>query len=317
MSVREERAMAGGEAGVGVAEWYAVRESKGLWWEAWERFRRDKLALAGGAIIILLVVLALGASLFSQYVTHYAPYEQDLRSNLKRPGFQKAPEEPRHWLGTDELGRDVLTRAIYAARISLGVSGATVLIALTVGTLMGTLSGFYGGVLDAVIMRFVDIMLSIPAFFLLLFIAVVFSPGIVAFSFVIASVSWMGVSRLVRGEFLSIKARDYVDAARVVGASNARIIFRHILPNATTPLIVAATLMSGNVILIETALSYLGMGVQPPTPSWGNMLTKSAQYLYKAPFLVFIPGFFIFITVLAINLMGNGLRDALDPRLKQ
>jgi peptide/nickel transport system permease protein len=305
------------EAAVRLVEYYAVRESKGLLREAWDRFRRDRLALAGGVVIILLVVLALGASLFSQYVTHYRPYSQDLRSNLKPPGFQKAPDEARHWLGTDELGRDVLTRVVYAARISLGVSGATVLIALTVGTLMGTLSGFYGGMLDALIMRFVDIMLSIPAFFLLLFIAVVFSPGILAFCFVIASVSWMGVSRLVRAEFLSIKARDYVDAARVVGASNARIIFRHILPNATTPLIVAATLMSGNVILIETALSYLGMGVQPPTPSWGNMLTKSAQYLYKAPFLVFIPGFFIFFTVLAINLMGNGLRDALDPRLRE
>ncbi len=306
-----------GEPVVGIQEWYAVRESKGLFREAWDRFRRDRLALTGGAIIALLVVLALGASLFSQYVTHYQPYRQDLRANFKLPGFQLAPDRARHWLGTDELGRDILTRAIYAARISLGVAAATVLIALTAGTLLGALAGFYGGVLDALIMRFVDIMLSIPAFFLLLFIAVVFSPGVVAFSFVIASVSWMGVSRLVRGEFLSVKGRDYVDAARVVGASNARIIFRHILPNATTPVIVAATLMIGNVILIETALSYLGMGVQPPTPSWGNMLTNSAEYLYKAPFLVFIPGFFIFITVLAINLMGNGLRDALDPRLKE
>ena len=189
MSIEEERAMTAEEAAVRLAEYYAVRESKGLLREAWDRFRRDRLALVGGVVIILLVVLALGASLFSQYVTHYQPYSQDLWSNLKSPGFQKAPDEARHWLGTDELGRDVLTRAIYAARISLGVSAATVLIALTVGTLMGTLSGFYGGMLDALIMRFVDIMLSIPAFFLLLFIAVVFSPGILAFCFVIASVS--------------------------------------------------------------------------------------------------------------------------------
>jgi peptide/nickel transport system permease protein len=152
--------------------------------------------------------------------------------------------------------------------------------------------------------------------FLLILIAVVFRPGVSGLALVIASLSWIGVSRLVRGEFLSLKAREYVDAARVVGAGNRRIIFRHILPNAFSPIIVAATLALGNVILIETALSFLGMGVQPPTPSWGNMLTNARQYLFRAPSLIVIPGIFIFVTVLAGNLMGNGLRDALDPRLR-
>lgn len=296
---------------------FALRESKSQWKMAWDRFCRDKLALAGTFILLFIILMALAAPLLSKYLTHYEPQTIELLANLKPPGYKRSDAAAIHWLGTDELGRDVLTRAIYGARVSIGISVTTVAISLTIGTLLGAIAGFYGGFIDSVIMRFVDIMLSIPAIFLLLLIAVVFEPDLRTFSFVIASVAWMGVSRLVRGEFLSIKERDYIEAARVVGASNARIIFRHILPNATTPMIVAATLGIGNIILVETALSYLGMGVKPPTPSWGNMLTKASTYLYKAPHLVVIPGLLIFITVLAVNLMGNGLRDALDPKLKE
>lgn len=298
-------------------EWFAGEEPPGLARLAWRRFRRDKLAILGGAVMLILILMVLGAPLLSQYVTRYTPEHIDLGATLKSIGFRKSAEAPVHVLGTDELGRDVLTRIIYGGRVSLYVSFLTVLVSLSVGTVIGALAGYYGGTLDNVLMRFVDIVLSIPALFLLLLIAVVFRPSVSGLALVIASLNWVTVSRLVRGEFLSLKQRDFVDAARVVGASNTRIIFRHIMPNAFSPIIVAATLALGNVILIETALSYLGMGVQPPMPSWGNMLTNARQYLYRAPSLIVIPGFFIFITVLAGNLMGNGLRDALDPRLRE
>jgi len=293
------------------------QETPGLLEMAWQRFRRDRLAMLGGTILLILVVLAIGAPLLSKYVTHYTPQQIELGATLKPIGYQKSPDLPVHALGTDELGRDVLTRIIYGGRISLYISFMTVVISLTIGTVTGAVAGFYGGAVDSLLMRFVDIVIAIPALFLLILISVVFRPSVTGLAFVIASLSWTGVSRLVRGEFLALKARDFVDAARVVGAGNGRLIFQHILPNATSPIIVAATLALGNVILTETALSFLGMGVQPPTPSWGNMLTNAQQYLYRAPSLIVIPGFFIFITVWAGNLMGNGLRDALDPRLRE
>lgn len=293
------------------------RGAPGLVTMAWQRFRRDRLAMAGTAVLILLIVLAMSAPLLARYVTGYTPEQIELGATLKSPGYQHSEDAPVHWLGTDELGRDVLTRAIYGGRVSLYVSLLTVLISLTLGTVIGAVAGFYGSWVDNVSMRFVDIMLSIPGLFLLILISVVFRPGVTGLAFVIASLSWMGTSRLVRGEFLALKARDFVDAAKVVGARNSRIIFRHILPNATSPIIVSATLALGGVILTEAALSFLALGVQPPTPSWGNMLTNAQQYLYRAPYLIVIPGFFIFVTVLSGNLMGNGLRDALDPKMRR
>jgi peptide/nickel transport system permease protein len=289
----------------------------GLLQMAWQRFRRDKLAMAGTAALIVLVALALSAPLLARYVIGYTPEQIELSGTLKPPGFRGSEDTYVHWLGTDELGRDVLARAIYGGRVSLYVSFLTVLISLTLGTVVGALAGFYGGWVDNALMRLVDIMLSIPGLFLLILISVVFRPGVTGLAFVIASLSWMGTSRLVRGEFLALKARDFVDAAKVVGARNSRIIFRHILPNATSPIIVSATLALGGVILTEAALSFLALGVQPPTPSWGNMLTNAQQYLYRAPHLIVIPGFFIFVTVLSGNLMGNGLRDALDPKMRR
>ena len=292
------------------------RETPGLLQMAWQRFRRDKLAMLGGAIVIILVLLAIGAPLLSKYVTRYTPESIELGATLKPIGYRKSADLPVHVLGTDELGRDVLTRIIYGGRVSLYISFLTVLVSLTIGTILGAVAGFYGGVVDTLLMRFVDIVYAIPGLFLLILISVVFRPDVTGMALVLASLSWIGVSRLVRGEFLSLKARDFVDAARVVGVGNARLIFRHILPNATSPIIVAATLQMGGVILTETALSFLGMGVRPPTPRWGNMLTNAQQYLYRARHLIIIPGFFIFVTVLSGNLMGNGLRDALDPRLR-
>ena len=284
---------------------------------AWHRFRMDKLAMLGAAVLLVLSALALCAPLISRHVTGYTPEQIELGATLRPPGFQPSEDTPMHALGTDELGRDVLTRILYGGRVSLYVSFLTVAVSLTLGTLIGAISGFFGGLVDSVLMRFVDVVLAIPGLFLLILIAVVFRPGVTGLALVLASLGWTGVARLVRAEFLAVKQRDFVDAARIIGAGNFRIIMRHILPNATSPMIVAATLAIGGVILSETALSFLGMGVQPPTPSWGNMLTKAQQFLYRAPFLIVTPGVFIFITVLAANLMGNGLRDALDPKMNQ
>lgn len=293
------------------------QKTPGLVEMAWQRFRRDKLAMVGSAVLMILVLLSFSAPLLSRFVLGFTPEQIELASILKPPGYRAGIDQPTHWLGTDELGRDVLARAIYGGRVSLYVSFLTVLVSLTVGTVTGAIAGFYGGLVDVFLMRLVDIVLSIPGLFLLILISVVFRPGVTGLAFVIASLSWMGASRLVRGEFLALKARDFVDAARVVGSKNPRIIFRHILPNATSPVIVSATLALGGVILTEAALSFLALGVQPPTPSWGNMLTNAQQYLYRAPYLIVIPGFFIFVTVLSGNLMGNGLRDALDPKMRR
>lgn len=299
------------------ARLFEAQKTPGLAELAWRRFRRDKLAMLGTAVLLLLVSMSLCAPLLSRHVTRFTPEDIELGATLKPPGYRGGPDQPVHWLGTDDLGRDVLTRAIYGGRVSLYVSFLTVLISLTVGTVIGAVAGYYGGVVDMLLMRIVDVVLSVPGLFLLILISVVFRPGVTGLAFVIASLNWTTASRLVRGEFLALRARDFVDAARVVGVRNRRIIFKHILPNATSPIIVSATLAVGGVILTEAALSFLGMGVAPPTPSWGNMLTKAQEYLYRAPHLILIPGFFIFVTVLAGNLMGNGLRDALDPKMNR
>jgi peptide/nickel transport system permease protein len=227
------------------------------------------------------------------------------------------PPSTSHWMGTDELGRDVLTRVIYGARISLKVGFVAVGIAIAIGTVVGLLAGFYGGWVDSLLMRFVDIMLCFPTFFLILAVIALLEPSIWYIMLIIGITGWMGVARLVRAEVLSIKERDFITAARSLGASNTRIIFRHILPNAAAPVFVAATLGVAGAILTESALSFLGIGVQPPTPSWGNILTSGKDYLEFAWWLSLFPGVAILITVLAYNLLGEGIRDALDPRLQR
>lgn len=274
----------------------------------WRRFRQDYVALGALSIVILLVMIALGAPLVSMYVTHVSPDKQNLLRSLR-------PASTQYLLGTDELGRDVLTRLVYGARVSLGVSALTVAIALTLGTFLGAVAGYYGGATDTLIMRFVDMLQSIPSLFLLILISVVFNVGPLSLALVIASLSWTGISRLVRGEVLSLRERDFVTAARALGTRDITIILRHIVPNVVPTIIVWATLAVGNVILVEAALSYLGLGVQPPTPSWGNMLSNAQQYFFRSVTLVIYPGVAIFVTVLAINIVGNALRDALDPRL--
>ncbi|MCG8353829.1 MAG: ABC transporter permease [Chloroflexales bacterium] len=286
------------------------RHSESRFARAWRRFRTNKLALVALAVSILLTLLALGAPLISLYVTGVGPNEQSLLNNF-------APMSAEHWFGTDELGRDVLTRIAFGARVSLGIAVLSVIVALTVGTFVGAMAAYYGGLLDTILMRFVDLMLSIPTIFLLILIGSLVRVGPATLALIIALLGWFGLSRLVRSEILSVKQRDYVEAARVIGVRDTAILLRHILPNILHIIIIWATIAIPSFILVEAALSFLGFGVQTPTPSWGNMLTNATQYFYKSIALVFIPGFFITTTVLALSIVGDALRDALDPYMKE
>lgn len=322
-------------------EQMAGQKSAGYALRAWRRFRRNKLSLVALFLFILIAIISFSAPLISRFVTKQDPASQSLMTKLSPPnstvqaikigGPQSGQRvTQKHWLGSDELGRDVLTRLVYGGRISLSVALITLALALTFGLLVGATAGYFGGFIDAVLMRLVDIVISIPGLFILILISSMLNNnrvittssfytnyGWLVLPFAIAFLSWTGISRLIRGEFLALKGRDYVEAARVLGASNGRIIFRHILPNVIPIVIVWATLVVPGLIILEATLSYLGFGVQVPTPSWGNMLTNANEFLLnpKGRFLMIIPGVTIFVTALMINLLGNGLRDALDPRL--
>ncbi len=269
-----------------------------------KRFSRNTLSVIGAAVVLSLIAI----SLLAPFLSPYDPTTIDVYNVLSPPG--KA-----HWLGTDELGRDLLSRIIWGSRVSLKVGFVAVGIAIMIGILVGSAAGFYGGKVDALLMRFVDIMLAFPTFFLILAVIAILEPNIYTIMAVIGVTGWMDVARLVRAEFLSLKERDFVDAGRAIGISNVRLIFRHILPNALSPVFVAATFGVAGAILTESGLSFLGLGVQPPDPSWGNILTSGKDNIEIAWWLSLYPGLAILITVLSYNLVGEGLRDALDPRL--
>jgi peptide/nickel transport system permease protein len=285
------------------------RPAQSYWAESWERLHRNRLGMAAGGLILVLAVIAIAAPLLSALVTHHDPARQDLNNNFDLPGRL-------HWLGSDELGRDTLTRLIWGARISLGIGFLTVAIQLTFGAAIGLIAGHYGRLLDDVLMRVVDVVLAFPPIFLFIGLSILFQPSTVTLSLIIASVGWGAVARLVRGEVLSIKNRDFMLATRSIGARDTRLILGHLLPNVMPVMIVAASLALGQIILIEAALDFLGLGIQPPTASWGNMLTNAQTYFVHSAWLVVFPGLTIFITVLAANLFGNAVRDAFDPRLK-
>ncbi|HXX54016.1 MAG TPA: ABC transporter permease [Thermodesulfovibrionales bacterium] len=269
-----------------------------------KRFSRNRLSLVALAVVAAIIFVAL----FASVIAPINPTIIDVHNVLSPPSMA-------HPFGTDELGRDVLSRMIWGSRVSLKVGFVAVGLAIFMGTLIGSTAGFYGGKVDALLMRFVDIMLAFPTFFLILAVISVLEPSIYTIMVVIGFTGWMDVARLVRAEFLTLKERDFVVAARASGAGNLRMIFRHILPNALSPVFIAATFGVAGAILTESGLSFLGLGVQPPNPSWGNILTSGKDYIEVAWWLSLFPGLAILTTVLGYNLVGEGLRDALDPRL--
>ena len=321
------------------------KSAESYWRTAWRRFRRHRLAMVGGVVLVLLILGAIFAPWLSPY-----DYARQNRRNMFAPPSLSLPSEdtpadrcvrPKvllwkcgvHPFGTDDLGRDILTRVLYGGRVSLLVGFSAAMISTLLGTLIGATAGYLGGVTDAVASRFVDIMLSIPQLPLLLILAGLLAnpdvklaailsqtlgdaKSIVIIIVVIILLSWMSTARLVRGQVLSLRELDYVEGARAVGANRFRIIFRHLLPNVSSVVIVQATLMTGEAILIESGLSFLGLGIQPPAVSWGNMLSRAQGFLYypNGVYIALFPGLFILLTVLCANFVGDGLRDALDPR---
>ncbi len=267
---------------------------------------RNKVAFSGAFIIASVLTIALLAPFISK--------EDPAKINIKNI---LSPPSREHWMGTDELGRDVYSRIIYASRVSLNVGFVAVGISIVIGVMIGAISGYYGGALDDALMRFTDIMLSIPTFFLILAVIAFLGPNLFNIMLIIGVTTWMGVARLIRAQFLATLEMDYITAARALGASDARIISWHLLPNTLSPVYVSAILGVAGAILVESSLSFLGLGVQPPTPSWGNMLTAGKDNIEIAWWLSFFPGAAILITVLGYNLLGEGLRNMLDPRLKK
>lgn len=287
------------ERDVGFASSRAARET-------WRRLVRNR-----GAVIGLVVVAAyVGIALLADRVAPYDPAAGDVLHRLQGPSA-------RHLLGTDELGRDVFARMLQGSFVSLSIGFVAVSIELAIGLLLGGLAGFYGGRVDALIMRFTDVMLCFPTFFLILTVVALLPPSIWNVMIVIGATSWMGTCRFVRAELMALREQDFVRAARALGLSDARVIFRHMLPNAIAPVLVSATIAVATAILTESALSYLGFGVQPPNASWGNILSDGRAFLFDAPWLFVIPGAAILVVVLAFNLVGEGLRDALNPRLRR
>ena len=270
------------------------------------RFARNRLAV-GGALFLVALMLA---ALFAPFLTPYEPLRTD-------PLNAFAPPSSAHPLGTDEVGRDVLTRLIYGSRTSLGVGFLVMLIGVVLGTLLGSLSGYFQGTVDMIIMRFTDAVMAIPLFFLLLSILAIFGTSPQAVIVVLGLTSWMGVARVVRSEFIKWRRSAFVEAAHALGAPTLRVIGTHILPQAFPTIIVAATLAVAVAILNESALSYLGLGIQPPQPTWGNMLMNAQQYVWTSPNLALYPGVVILLTVLSYNFVGDGLRDALDPTISR
>ena len=287
-----------------------ARQARSYWEESWSRLLSNRFGVAAGLLLLFFVLLAVLAPLLSALITH-----TDYRTIRLAETFA-SPLQGGHILGTDDLGRDELTRLLFGAQVSMGIGFLAVFVALTVGAAVGLVAGYYGGLIDGVLMRFVDMILAIPAIFLFILMALLFRPSTITLALIIASVGWGSIARLVRGEVLSVRTRDFMLATKALGASDGRLIVRHLLPNVLHVLIVYGSLYLGQVILIEAALDFLGLGINPPTPSWGNMLTNSETYFFHSRWLVIWPGITIFLSVLAANLFGNALRDAFDPRLR-
>lgn len=299
--------------------------------EVWRVFRRDRLALGGLGVLAVLALLALAGKTFTEYLVVFDPATVRLSERLLPPlsgasdqlPVDKAPVFGVYLLGTDELGRDVFARMLQGSFVSLSIGFVAVAISMTIGVVLGGISGYYGDrrmaglSIDNLIMRFTDVMLCFPTFFLILTAVALLPPSIYNIMIVIGLTGWMTTARFVRAEFLSLKAQDFVLAATAMGLPERRIIFAHMLPNALAPVLVTATISVALAILTESALSFLGFGVQPPDATWGNILADGKNFIFDAPWLFFIPGSAILVVVLAFNLVGEGLRESLNPRLRR
>jgi ABC-type dipeptide/oligopeptide/nickel transport system permease subunit len=287
----------------------AARRAKGdsQWRIATRHFARNRVAMFGLLVIIGFYLIALLAPLL-------APYDPIAQRDIARTSFL-APSAD-NWLGTDRFGRDVLSRILYGARISLSIAFVATAISITLGTLIGAVAGYVGGKVDSLFMRFTDLVLAFPRLVLLIMIVALFSPSITVIILVLGLTQWPSTTRIVRGDVLSLREREFVQAARALGYSRARIVLRHLVPNVLAPVIVAATLGIGNTIVLEAGLAFLGLGVPAPTPTWGDMVASGRDVLTNAWWVATFPGLTIVLVVLAFNLVGDGLRDALDPRLR-
>jgi peptide/nickel transport system permease protein len=296
-----------------VARVPARRPTAGIWSNALARLRRDRVTLVAAAILAVMVLLAAAADVLANFVFHYGFTRQDLLNSYQRPTLT----EPAFWLGSDDLGRSQIVRLLYGARVSLSVGIGAAIINLTIGLVLGLMSGYLRGWFDDFVQFVISTLNSVPSIPLLLIVSILFSPGPVSLVLILGVLLWPNATLFVRGQTLSLREREFIAAGRVMGASDARIIFRHLLPNVLPLMFVLTAIDVGTLILIESALSFLGLGISPPTPSWGNMLTRAAQDLSRGPWLVYAPGAAIFLTVLCLYLLGDGLRDALDPRLNR
>jgi len=306
MTVLERGRRVGGPPPAVPVEMELARPSVSLWRDAWHRLLRNRMAVVGGVLILLV---AFGA-IFAPWVAPYSYKETDYANN------RIGPHWPDHIMGTDKLGRDVFSRVIWGGRVSLTVGFVGSLTALVIGLSFGSVSGYLGGRIDNYMMRFVDVMYAFPTLLFVILIMVVLGPGLVNIFIGIGAVGWMGMARLVRGQFLSLKQKDYVEAARMIGVRPLGIITRHLLPNSLGPVVVALTLGIPGLILTEAVLSFIGLGVPPPFPSWGQMVNEGWRGLRAVPHLTIFPGLAITITMLAFNFLGDGLRDALDPMMR-
>ena len=284
----------------------------GAWRRArgWRRFRSNRVAVVASVVLVAIVCFVLAASQIAA-VTGYSAAKGDLRHPLLPP-FTGG-----HLLGTDSSGRDLLVRLSYGGRTSLLVAGVAAATTLLIGGFIGSVSGYSGGWVDSVLMRIVDVLLALPGLSILILVSVLYQPGTIGLALLLAGLGWTGIARLVRGEVLSLRSRDYVDAARITGATDLYIIRRHVVPNVMPTMVVWTSLAVPGLVLTEAGLSFLGFGVRIPTPSWGNMLEQAKDFYSESWTNVFIPGCMIYVTVLAISLIGNGLRDALDPRNRE
>lgn len=289
-----------------------ARVSRSLWSNAWYKLRRDRLTIGAVVVLLLLALIAILAPVLADNVFHYKFEQQDLFHTYEKPSFNP----PAYLLGTDEVGRSQVVRLLFGGQVSLFVGFVAALVNFAVGVPVGLAAGYFRGAFDDFITWFITTLNGIPQLYLLLIVAALWQPGPLTLIIIIGLLNWTGITLYVRGQTISLREREYVTSAHAIGATHARVMFRHILPNVLPLIFVLAAIDVGAIVLLESALSFLGLGILPPTPSWGNMLTNGASYFVRAWWLVVSPGVMIFLTVLCLYLIGDGLRDALDPRLK-